>query len=67
MSLFLGLVFGAVGGVYLFYGRREHDALYAVVGVALILFPYFISDLFLMCAVGVALAVIPIGRVRGWF
>ena len=32
MDLFLSLIFGAVGTVYVFYGRREQDVLFLVTG-----------------------------------
>jgi len=44
MSLFVGLLFGAIGGVYLAYARRVHETDFLVCGVALILYPYFFSS-----------------------
>jgi predicted lysophospholipase L1 biosynthesis ABC-type transport system permease subunit len=67
MLLFLGLIFGSVGGVYAFYGRREHSASYLVCGVALMLYPYFVASALLMIVVGVVIAVIPIAIQREWF
>jgi hypothetical protein len=67
MLLFLGLLFGSVGGVYVFYGRREHDAAYLFCGVLLMLYPYFVESAFLMILVGVILAVIPHAIQREWF
>jgi len=67
MLLFLGLLFGSVGGVYVFYGRREHDAAYLFCGVLLMLYPYFVESALLMIVVGVVIAVIPIAIQREWF
>ncbi len=66
MELFLGLVFGSIGGIYLFLARREHSAMYLVVGFALILFPYFVSGVLLTIAIGVVLSAVPIAVNRGW-
>lgn len=67
MTLFLGLLFGAVGGVYLALGRRNHDATYLVTGFALIVYPYFFSNAAIVVLVGVLLAAVPIARARGLF
>jgi len=67
MSLFLGLLFGAVGTGYLVYGKRQHSALFLIVGFALIVYPYFIDSPVLVVLVGLGLAVVPILHARGWF
>ena len=67
MLLFLGLIFGAVGGVYIFFGRQRHSASYLVCGVLLILYPYFVESAWLMILVGVTLALIPHAIEREWF
>ena len=66
MTLFVGLLFGAIGGVYLAYARRVHEADFLICGVALILYPYFFSSVALIVIVGVVIAIIPIARRRGW-
>lgn len=66
MELFLGIVFGSIGGVYVFLARREHDALYLIIGAALILFPYFVSGIALTLAIGTLLSMVPIARYQGW-
>lgn len=67
MGLLLSIIFGAIGGVYLFYGRREHEPLYLVIGAALMFYPYFVSNVPLLLAIGIALVAVPMGRKRGWF
>ena len=67
MSLFVSLLFGAVGGVYLAYARRAHETDFLACGVALILYPYFFDSVALIVIIGVVLALIPIARRRGWF
>ena len=66
MTLFFGILFGAVGGVYLAYARRVHEVDFLICGVALILYPYFFSSVILIVIVGLVIAVIPIARRRGW-
>ena len=66
MSLFVSLVFGAIGGIYLAYARRMHAADFLVCGVVLIAYPYFLSNVIAIVIVGVVIAVIPIERRQGW-
>ena len=66
MTLFLGLLFGAVGSGYLVYAKRQHNALFLVVGFVLILIPYFIASAVLLIVVGLCLAAVPILHARGW-
>ena len=66
LALFVGLVFGAVGGLYLALARRMHEADYLVCGVALIVYPYFFSSVILIVIIGLLIAAIPIARRRGW-
>ena len=67
MTLFLGLLFGAVGTVYLALAKKEHDATYLLCGFALIVYPYFVDGVALTIAIGIVLAAIPIARARGYF
>jgi len=66
MTLFLGLLFGAIGSGYLVYAKRQHNALFLVVGFVLILIPYFIASAVLLVVVGLCLAAVPILHARGW-
>ena len=45
MTLFLGLLFGSVGMVYLIYGKRQSSPIHFVVGAILIVYPYLFSNL----------------------
>jgi len=67
MTLFLGLLFGAVGTVYLALAKKEHDVTYLFCGVALIVYPYFVENVALIIVIGIAISLIPIGRAKGWF
>ena len=58
-SLFWGFLFGAVGLGYFVYGKKQNAVVPLVCGIALMVFPYFISDTILLAVVGVALIAIP--------
>jgi hypothetical protein len=67
MTLFFGLLFGAIGGVYLAIGRRQHEATWLISGFLLMVYPYVFSNAFVIVLVGVLIAAFPIGRQKGWF
>lgn len=66
MTLFLGLLFGSIGGVYLFLARREHSVEYLICGFVLVVYPYFLSSPLLIILVGAVLAAFPIARAKEW-
>lgn len=59
MTLFFGIVFGAIGSGYLLYAKRQYDGLFAIVGFALIVFPYFVDSAVATFIVGALLCVAP--------
>ncbi len=54
-----GVLFGALGLGYLTYGRRQRAIVPLVIGVALVIFPYFVANLYALLAVGAILLAIP--------
>ena len=54
-----GMLFGAIGLGFFIYGQRQRAIIPFVVGVSLFVFPYFISNVYLMVIVGVVLVAIP--------
>ena len=54
-----GILFGAIGLGFFIYGQRQRAIIPFVVGVSLFVFPYFISNVYLMVIVGVVLVAIP--------
>ena len=54
-----GMFFGAIGLGFFIYGQRQRAIIPFVIGVALFVFPYFISNVYLMVVVGVVLVAIP--------
>jgi len=53
------LLFGATGLGFFLYGRKQRMIVPLFTGVALMVFPYFISNLYLLVIVGVVLAALP--------
>ena len=67
MELFVSILFGVVGSAYLVYGKRQGEVWFIVAGFALIIFPYFVSGVFLTLLVGAVLLVFPIAKRNEWF
>lgn len=66
MTLFLGILFSSIGGVYFFYGRKSYDASFLVCGVLLMFYPYFVPGALLILIVGAVLVMFPIARRNEW-
>ena len=67
MTLFLGLIFGAVGTVYLILGKKEHDPMFLIIGFLLIIYPYIFSSAIAIIAIGLTLSLIPVAHRKGLF
>ena len=65
--LFFGLIFGAIGGLYAFYGKRNYSTPHLVCGVLLMLYPYFVPSVIFTLLIGIVLTLIPVGLSRRWF
>ena len=65
MTLFLGLLFGSIGTVYMIYGKRQSSVIHIVVGAILLVYPYLFSNAILVFIAGVILTAIPYARHRG--
>jgi hypothetical protein len=55
--LFLSSLFSLIGMAACVYGRKQRLIAPTVVGVALMVYPYFVSDTLAMVGIGVALLV----------
>ena len=58
-SLLWAVLFGSVGLGYLMYGKKQKAIVPLVCGLVLIVFPYFISNIVLLIAVGLAFTIFP--------
>ena len=54
-TLFAGLLFGAVGMGVFAYGRKQRRVLPFVIGTALMVYPYFFDDAWLLYGIGAVL------------
>ncbi|MBZ2168758.1 hypothetical protein [Marinobacter sp. F4216] len=54
-----GLIFSAIGIGYFVYGRRQDNMAARWSGLALVLYPYLMTDVYTMVAVGISLMLIP--------
>ena len=59
LNLFLGLIFGSIGVGYFIYGKKQQRAVPLIIGVALSLYMFFVSDPLWVGIIGVVLSVIP--------
>ena len=53
-NLFAGLIFSSIGFVGFVYGKRMSAWKPMFIGIALMAYPYFISDTMALCATGLA-------------
>ncbi len=58
-SLLWGLLFGSIGMGYLMYGKKQRLGMALLSGIALIVFPYFVTGWFLIILIGIALLALP--------
>ncbi len=54
-----GLLYGSIGLGFFIYGRNQKAAVPLVCGIALMVFPYFVSNVVLLVLIGAALIAIP--------
>ena len=58
-SLWWGLLFGSIGLGYFIYGKRQKATIPLLCGLGLMVFPYFVSNGWLLVLVGAALMAVP--------
>jgi hypothetical protein len=58
-TLFWGVVFSSIGVGLFMYGRAQRSVVPLIVGVALLVYPYFMPNVLSLVLVGIALSVIP--------
>jgi len=58
-SLMLSVLFGCAGMGFWIYGKREQRLMPLLVGVVLMVFPYFMPNNWSLCLVGVGLCAVP--------
>ncbi|EOR07019.1 hypothetical protein [Acinetobacter tandoii] len=58
-QLFLGVIFSSIGLGYFLYGKKQKLTVPFVVGLVLMVFPYFIESNVLLSGIGILLSIIP--------
>lgn len=58
-TIFISLLFGAVGIIYLSYGKRRQRADMRLCGLCLLVYPLLVNQLLWLIVVGVALCLLP--------
>ena len=58
-SLLWGLLFGSAGLGFFLYGKKQQAVVPLFCGLALMVFPYFVSNTILLVAIGFALIALP--------
>ena len=53
------MLFGAIGAGYLVYGRKQRRGIALLSGLVLMVFPYFVSNVWLSLLIGAALMALP--------
>ena len=57
--LLWGVVFGSIGLAYFVYGKKQQRFVPLLCGIALMVYPYFISNTVLLVAVGLSISAVP--------
>ena len=57
--LIWGIMFGAIGLGFFTYGRRQKAVVPLLAGIPLFIFPYFISNVYMLVIAGAALVALP--------
>lgn len=58
-NIILSIIFGTFGLIYFRYGRRLSKVSWMVVGVILMVYPYFVSSRIWMTVLGVVFMLVP--------
>jgi hypothetical protein len=57
--LIWGLIFGSIGLGFFVYGKKQKAVIPLLSGMGLMVFPYFISNLYIMILSGIILVALP--------
>lgn len=67
-ALFVGFVLGAIGVGYLMYARRAASVPALACGAVLLVFPWFVTSLWVLVVCGGGVAMLPlVGGRLGWW
>ena len=57
--LIWGMIFGSIGLGFFIYGKKQKAIVPLITGIALFIFPYFITDVYILILAGTILIVLP--------
>jgi CHASE2 domain-containing sensor protein len=58
-QLLWGMLFGSIGVGFFIYGKRQKNVVPLATGVALMVYPLFVSNSYLLVLIGVGLCAVP--------
>ena len=58
-TLIWGLIFGSIGLSYFIYGKKQKRGVPFASGIGLMVFPYFVSNSYIIVIVGIVLLALP--------
>ena len=53
------MIFGAIGLGFFTYGKKQKAVVPLIVGIVLFIFPYFISNVYMLVIMGIVLVAVP--------
>jgi hypothetical protein len=54
-----GMIFGSIGLGFFVYGKKQKAVIPLLSGIVLIVFPYFISNIYILVLAGIVLIALP--------
>jgi len=54
-----GIIFGSIGFGYFLYGKKQRAIVTLVAGIFLCIFPYFVSNVYVLVFAGITLMALP--------
>lgn len=57
--LIIGIITGTIGLAVFVYGKRQNKIIPMLDGFILMVYPYFVNDLFLVIIIGIVLVILP--------
>jgi len=58
-TLMWGMIFGSIGLGFFVYGKKQKTIIPFLSGIGLLVFPYFISNVFILVITGIVLVALP--------
>ena len=59
VQILWGVLFGGIGVGFFIYGKKQQAVVPLITGIALCVYPYFVSNVYLLVIIGCVLMAIP--------